>query len=122
MASAYNGRIYSAIVADKKPFGFIWDGQLKNIEGYAIVKGAKNLKTAKDFVRYATQSELLASLAPLTAYGPLRQSALALVDPKVRPYLPTAPENQDGALDVDPAFWADHADDLNQKFAVWLAR
>lgn len=122
MVSAYNGRIYSAIVADKKPFSFLWDGQLKNIEGYAIVKGTKNLKAAKEFVRYATQSEVLAALAPLTAYGPMRESATALVDPKVRSYLPTAPENQKVALDVDPAFWADHSDDLNQKFAVWLAR
>lgn len=122
MTSAYNGRIYSAIISDKKPFGFLWDGQLKNIEGYAIVKGSKNLKTAKEFLRHATQTEALAALAPLTAYGPVRESSTALVDAKVRPFLPSAPENQKGALDVDAGFWADHGDDLNQKFAVWLAR
>lgn len=122
MSSAYNGRIYSAIISDKKPFGFLWDGQLTNIEGYVIVKGSKNLKAAKDFVRYTTQPQVLAALTPMTAYGPARKSAIALVDHKIQPYLPTAPENQKGAVDVDPAFWADHSDDLNQKFAAWLAR
>lgn len=122
MSSAYNGRIYSAMITDKKPFGFLWDGQVKNIEGYAIVKGSKNLKAAQDFVRYATQADVLARLAPLTAYGPARKSSIPLVDAKVSPYLPTAPANQKGAIDEDTAFWADHSDDLNQKFAVWLSQ
>ena len=122
MTSAYNGRIYSAMVTDKKPFGFLWDGQVKNIEGYAIVKGAKNLKEAQQFIRYATQADVVAKMAPLTAYGPVRKSAMPLVDAKVAPYLPTAPANQGGAINVDVGFWADHGDDLNQKFAVWLGR
>ncbi|NMG46135.1 extracellular solute-binding protein [Aromatoleum toluvorans] len=122
MAGAYNGRIFAAISADKKPFGYVWDGQLRHIEGFVIVKGTKNLKAAKEFVRHATQPEALASMANATSYGPLRQSSLAHVDPAVVKFLPTAPENVKGALDSDSAFWADHADDLNQKFAVWLAR
>lgn len=122
MSSAYNGRIYSAIVTDKKPFDFLWDGQLTNIEGYAIVKGAKNLKEAKAFVKYATQADNLAAFAPLLAYGPARKSSLDTIDPKVLPFLPSAPKNLQAALAVDPAFWADHSDDLNLKFAAWLNR
>lgn len=122
MSSAYGGRIYAAMINDKKPFEFLWDGQLQNIEGYAIVKGAKNLKEAKAFVRYATDPVQLAQLPPLTAYGMARVSAASLVDAKVVPYLPTTPKNTVGAVQVDSAFWADHADDLNQKFAAWLGR
>jgi putative spermidine/putrescine transport system substrate-binding protein len=122
MTSAYNGRIYAAMMNDKKPFGFIWDGQVKNIEGYAIVKGSKNAREAQQFIQFATQPDVLAKLAPLTANGPLRKSSMPLVDAKTAPYLPTAPANQAGAIDVDVGFWADHGDDLNQKFAVWLGR
>ncbi|WP_018150807.1 ABC transporter substrate-binding protein [Leeia oryzae] len=122
MASAYNARIYTAIMNDKKPFEFLWDGQLKNIEGYVIVKGSKNVAAAKAFIKEATKPQALADLATSTAYGPLRKSAVSLVDPKVGKYLPTAPEHQKGSLDVDPLFWADNADALNQKFAVWLGR
>lgn len=122
MTSAYPNRIYTAVMQDKKPFGFLWDGEVKNIEGYAIVKGAKNLKAAQDFIRYSTSTEPLAKLASATALGPMRQSSIPLVDPKVSAYLPTAPQNQKDAVDVDVAFWADHSDDLNQKFAVWLGQ
>ncbi len=122
MSSAYNGRIYSAMITDKKPFDFLWDGQLQNIEGYAIIKGSKNLKEAKAFVRYATETDQLAALAPLTAYGPVRRSSIAMVDKNVVPYLPTTPKNMTGAVMVDSNFWADNTDDLNQKFAAWLGR
>ncbi|MFT4192504.1 MAG: ABC transporter substrate-binding protein [Comamonas sp.] len=122
MSSAYNGRIYSAIAQDKRPFAFLWDGQVVYNEGYAIVKGSKNLKEAKAFVRYATRPDVLAKLPPLTAYGLARRSAAAMIDPALKPYLPTTPENARGAVRADVEFWADHADDLNQKFAVWLAQ
>ncbi|TAM51965.1 MAG: ABC transporter substrate-binding protein [Paraburkholderia sp.] len=122
MSSAYCNRIYTAIMQDKKPFGFLWDGEVKNIEGYAIVKGSKNVKAAQEFVRYATSTDSLAKLASATALGPMRQSSLAKVDQKVAPYLPTAPQNQKNAVTSDVAFWADHSDDLNQKFAVWLGQ
>jgi putative spermidine/putrescine transport system substrate-binding protein len=122
MSGAYNGRIYSAMITDKKPFAFLWDGQVKNVAGYSIVKGSKNLKQAQDFIRYATQADVLAKLDPLLGYGPIRKSSLQLVDAKVAPYLPTAPANQKGAINEDVEFWADHADDLNQKFATWLGQ
>ncbi len=122
MTSAYPNRIYTAVMQDKKPFGFLWDGEVKNIEGYAIVKGTKNLKAAQDFINYATSTDALAKFASATALGPMRQSSIAQVDPKVSPYLPTAPQNQKDAIDVNVAFWADHSDDLNQKFAVWLGQ
>ena len=86
------------------------------------MKGSKNQKAAQDFIRHATSTEALAKLASATALGPLRQSSVKLVDPKVAPFLPTAPQNQKNAIDTNIAFWADHSDDLNQKFAVWLGQ
>lgn len=122
MTSAYVNRIYDSIANYNKPFDFLWDGQLTNIEGYAIVKGSKNMKEAKAFVRFATEPEQLAALGSLTGLGPVRKSAAQMVDPKVLPYMPTNPKNLVGALGVDFAFWADHGDDLNQKFAAWLGQ
>lgn len=122
MTSAYTNRIYDSIAVYKKPFDFLWDGQLTNIEGYAIVKGAKNMKEAKAFIRYATDAQQLAALGSAAGVGLVRKSAGPLVDPKVFPYVPTNPKNMTGALGVDFAFWADHGDDLNQKFAAWLGQ
>ncbi|HKT99023.1 MAG TPA: ABC transporter substrate-binding protein [Paraburkholderia sp.] len=120
MTSAYPNRIWVAVEQDKKPFGFLWDGEVKNIEGYAIVKGTRNLKAAEDFVKFATSTGQLAKLSDDTALGPMRKSSIPLINPAVTPYLPTNPANQKDAVDVDVNFWADHGDDLNQKFAVWL--
>jgi putative spermidine/putrescine transport system substrate-binding protein len=120
MTSAYPNRIWVAVVQNNKPFGFLWDGEVMNVEGLAIVKGTKNLKAAQDFVKYSTTSESLAKLANVTALGPMRKSSISMVDPKVTPFLPTNPANQKNVVSMDVNFWADHADDLNQKFAVWL--
>ncbi|RDV00309.1 ABC transporter substrate-binding protein [Trinickia dinghuensis] len=122
MAAAYNSRIYDAIVKDKQPFAFMWDGQLRYLEGYVIVKGTPHLEEARQFVRFATKPDILANLVSAVAFGPLRESAVPLVSDTAKPYLPTAPDNAKTALDVDFDWWADHSDDLNQRFATWLAR
>jgi putative spermidine/putrescine transport system substrate-binding protein len=36
--------------------------------------------------------------------------------------LPTAPQNMETALIVDANFWADHGEELREKFAAWLAQ
>lgn len=91
MTSAYNGRVYAAMAMKDMPIRFMWDGQLLNIEGLAIVKGARNLEAARAFLRYATSPTPMAAMAPLMAYGPTRVSASRLIDPVMMHLLPTAP-------------------------------
>ena len=38
------------------------------------------------------------------------------------PHMPTAPDNFKNALQSDPEWWADHADELNERFNAWLAK
>ena len=40
----------------------------------------------------------------------------------MKPHMPTAPGNFKNALQNDFAFWADNADELNEKFSAWLAK
>lgn len=122
MTSAFNGRIQDAVARDKKPFKIIWDGQIPVFETFGIVKGSKNLATAKEFVRFATAPQALADQTKHIAYGPLRKSALALVDGSVKPHLPSTPENMTTAIPINAVWWADNLDDLNQRFSVWLSK
>ncbi|MCL4181997.1 MAG: ABC transporter substrate-binding protein [Burkholderiaceae bacterium] len=122
MTSAYNGRIEDAIGREKKPFVIIWDGQIPVFETFGIVKGTKNLATAREFVRFATTPRALADMAKQIPYGPLRKSALALMAPDVRSRLPSTPENMKTAIPINAVWWADNLDDLNQRFSVWLTR
>jgi putative spermidine/putrescine transport system substrate-binding protein len=122
MASAYNGRAYGAMMKGEKSLRFLWDGQLLNIAGLGIVKGSRNLETAREFVRFATRPDTMAAIAPLMAYGPTRHSASALIDPVLAHLLPTASWYRKRSLNVDATWWAQHGDALRQRFDDWVGR
>lgn len=121
MTTAFSGRIQSAIDTDKKPFKIIWHGQIPEYETLAILKGTKNLQLAKDFLRFATSPQVLAAQTKYIAYGPLRKSALPFVEASLRPKLPSAPANIEGAIPVNSDWWANNGDEISQRFSVWLA-
>ncbi|PZO66456.1 MAG: spermidine/putrescine ABC transporter substrate-binding protein [Paracoccus denitrificans] len=127
MTQAYSGRVFKASVVDGKDFHTIWDGQMYEVEGWVIPKGAPHLADARAFLRWTTTTDALAKVAEELPYGPPRRSSLALVgkfagDGKtdVAPHLPTAPENMKNALLVQPEFWADHETTLRDRFNAWL--
>ncbi len=129
LAIAYNGRIFNAAVTEGKPFKIVWDGQVYELEGWVIPKGAPNLEAAKSFVAFSTGSAPQAKAAEWISYGPPRKSASALVgvfqeDGKTQmlPHLPTAEANLTNALASDLDFWVDHDGQLNERFNAWLAR
>lgn len=121
MTSAYSGRIQSAIDEDRKPFRIIWQGQIPEYETLAIVKGSKNEAVARDFIRFATAPQVLAEQTRHIAYGPLRKSALGLVEASRLAKLPSAPANIAVGVPSDPEWWANNGDEINQRFSVWLA-
>ena len=109
MAAGYSGRIFRAAVGDRQRLGMIWDGQIYDLDLWAIPKGAKNKDGAKRFIAFATDPARLAAQAQLIAYGPMRKSALELVgkhpviDVEMKDFLPTAPDNFKKALQFDDA-------------------
>ena len=127
MSIAYNGRIFNAAVADGKPFDIVWDGQVYELEGWVIPKGAPNLQAALDFVAFSTGTEPLARAAEWISYGPPRVSSGPLVgkfkDGKtdMAPHLPTTAANLTNALASDLEFWVDRDGELNERFNAWLA-
>ena len=75
-----------------------------------------------DFVRYSTDTQRLADQTKWISYGPVRKSSLPLVAPDMQPHMPTYPENFKTALQNDFEWWADHQDEMNERFAAWLAK
>lgn len=127
MTTAYNGRIFNAAVGESKPFEIVWDGQILDFDYWAIPRGSANTELALDFVKYTTATGPLAAQASWIAYGPARLSSAPFVgtyqgtDLEMAPHMPTAPNNLGNALVNDFEFWADHADELNERFNAWLA-
>ena len=128
MTTAYNGRIFDAAVTNKKPFKIVWDGQIQEHDVLGVVKGAKNKDVAMEFVRFATMSKQLAEQARYIAYGPARRSSMPMVGVHfeagidMKPHMPNAPENETNAMRIDAAWWAEHQEELNQRWVAWLAK
>ena len=127
MSIAWNGRIFNAQVLERQPLSIVWDGQLMGAGYLAIVAGTARPEAARRFLAFASSTQSLANLTRYISYGPMRRSALALVDKHeigidMRPHMPNAPDNAKRAIIENPEWWADHQDELNERFAAWLIK
>ena len=121
MTTAYNGRLFNAIVTEGKPFEIVWDGQVWDIDLWSIPKGAPNKDRAWEFIKFATDTTRLADQSNYISYGPVRKSSFSKVAPEMQPHMPTAPDNFKNPLQNDFEFWADYGDELNERLNAWLA-
>ena len=122
MTSAYNGRLYNAIFKERKPFEIIWDGQVWDIDLWGIVKGTPNLATALEFVKFSTDTKRLADQAKYISYGPVRRSSMEKVNKRVKPHLPTSPDNFANSLQNDFEWWANNQQEMDERFSAWLVK
>ncbi|GAB4371424.1 MAG: ABC transporter substrate-binding protein [Kiloniellaceae bacterium] len=128
MATAYNGRVFNAIATENKPFEIVWDGQVWDLDLWVIPKGAPNKEEALKFIAFSTDTQRLADQASWISYGPARKSSVPLIGKhaeagiEMGPHMPTAPDNFKNAIQNDFEFWADHQDELNERFNAWLAQ
>ncbi|MDE0210283.1 MAG: extracellular solute-binding protein [Boseongicola sp.] len=130
IGSTYNGRLFSVIEEQDQPVGMLWDAQVFDLDGWIIPVGlpADRLARAKDFVRFATDTQRLADQAKYISYGPARMSSAPLVGQhadlgiEMAPHMPTDPENAKNTFLYNYEWWADYRDDLDAKFQAWLAQ
>lgn len=125
--TAYNGRIFNAMIDEKQPFGILWDHQILDFNLYVIPKGAPNKDAAWEFIKFATDTQRLADQAKYISYGPTRKSSMALVGKfkdgvtDMAENLPTYEGHMPGSLVTSVEFWADYDIELSERFNAWLA-
>ncbi len=128
MASAYNGRLFAAIEENKQPINMMWDYQVFDLDGWVVPKGSKNKKEALAYLKFATDTQRLADQAKYISYGPARASSAPMVGKHavlgidMKPHMPTTPANAKNTLLTNYAWWADHKDELSERFEAWLAK
>lgn len=122
MALAWNGRIADANAKENADLGIAWTNQIRGFDMWVIPSGSKNLAAAKQFVAFSVKPDVNATLSNYIAYGPTVKAAGALVAKDVLPNLPSAPQNSEGALAQDGAFWAKNGDALNARFSSWISQ
>lgn len=122
MIIGHNGRFHQAIEEENQPFKLAWGDQLWTTGMVIIPKGTPLRDLAFDYVRFAQSAEGQAAFTNLMPYAPARRSALALVDPKMYPYLSTHEPNFATAMKHDTDFWTEYGDAVTEQFNNWLAR
>ncbi|MEQ6249624.1 extracellular solute-binding protein [Sulfitobacter sp. HNIBRBA3233] len=130
MGSTYNGRLFSAIVEQDQPIGMLWDAQMFDLDGWIIPTGLSDERVAraKDFIKFATDTQRLADQAAYISYGPARKSSAPLVGQHAElgidmaPHMPTDPANSENTFLYNYEFWADYRDDIDAKFQAWLVQ
>jgi putative spermidine/putrescine transport system substrate-binding protein len=80
------------------------------------------MEEAYRFVAFASGAGPQAEQTKYIAYGPANSDAIPNVEPKTLPNLPTAPDNLKTAWNLDTQFWADHGDELKERFNAWIAQ
>ncbi len=130
MALAYTGRIFNAAMEMPNRLGILWDGQIYDlthgVEGLLVIpKDAEAKKNAERFIAFASAPDRLAALADLTAYGPMRQSAIRMVGKhpslgvEMAPYIPTGDDRLAHGLKFDSLWWNAHGGEIAKRFADW---
>ena len=128
MCTAYNGRIFDAQVIENQPFSIVWDGQVLDHTQLGIVAGSPNLETARRFLAFAARPESMAGMSKYIAYSPVRYSAQSFVTTHEKTgtvmasHMPVTPDHMVRAIHNDWVFWADYGDEIQERFAAWLAR
>jgi len=123
--SAYNGRIFNAMLSEGQPFEIIWDAQVFELDGWVVPAG--KLDKVKDYLAFATDTQRLADQARYISYGPARKSSSNMVSTHAEtgiamtPQMPTFPPNFATAIPKNDEFWADNIDELSRRFDAWLA-
>lgn len=112
-----NGRIFEVVTAQDRPFEMVFDGQLFDLDVWAILRGSPNIERAHQFIAFATGTTPLVGMQDV-AYGPTRRSSNALIDPEVVAFLPSS--HIDKGLRADGVFWADFGEALAERFNQWL--
>ncbi len=128
MSTAYNGRIFNAQVLEDQPFVIVWDGQLMGIGQFVVVSGTPRLEEAMEYLAFVTSAKSMAEIGRRISYSPARRSGMPLVSTHIEkgidmePHMPGSPVNAAQALRFDWEWWADHQDEMNERFSAWLAR
>ncbi len=126
MASAYNGRLFAAIEENKQPIGMMWDYQVFELDGWVVPKDAPNKAEVMKYLKFATDTQRLADQSKYISYGPARASSAPLVGKhatlgiEMGPHMPTAPANSKHIIMKNVNWWADHIDELRERFEAWV--
>lgn len=125
-ASGGGDDMLEAAMIANEPIEIIWDVPIVGWQGWVVPALGSRIEEAVAYLSWATDSRRLADEASLGVYAPARASAMALIQPHpdlgidMRRYMPTLPDSRQKPILLDTAFWSEHGEALDERFARWL--
>jgi len=132
MATGWNGRFFNAQM-EGTPLVQVWDAQILDYEYFALVKDGPGYAdgSAMKVLAEMTSTEGLAGSAKYIAYAPWRKSSIAIMEAgepwfkdgktNMVPHMPTNPANLKSHILMNPDYWADNQDEINEKWEAMKA-
>ncbi len=122
MTSAYNGRISAANEEEGRNFEIVWPESIYAVDSWVILANSDSKEAAVEFITFASQPERQAELPKAIAYGVTHKEAAEQIDKDRLQNLPTAPDNLEGAIQLDTEYWVENIEPLTERFTAWLAQ
>ncbi len=104
------------------PLGFSYEGGAITYEAWTVPKGAPHPENAMRFINFALQAERQAELTKYVSFGPTNRKAMASVDPKLRPLLPSDPENIKKGFLLSGDWWGANLQKVQEQWNEWRLR
>lgn len=118
--SAWNGRI-TQLQAEGVPVEMIWQGGALKPSYMAIIRGTDMEDAAHEYLRMLlTDAERAAQFAELVAYPAMLPQLYDHLSEEMGSSLPTHPDNMEVQFVTDARFWAEHMDQLRERWDEWM--
>jgi putative spermidine/putrescine transport system substrate-binding protein len=120
---AYNGRIAKARDEGRK-LNIIWQNTIYDCDSWAILAKSPYVKTAHEFIKFASDAKRQAEFTNFFAYGPTAKDSAPMIKASRLPLLP-AGSNLDSALFLGSndarEFWLDNLEELTERWNTWVS-
>ncbi len=113
-----NGRAYDSS-RKGAPIAISWEQNIQSVDYLVVPRGSRQVPAAMALINTMTEAANQARLANLIAYSPTNPAAFKDIDPKVTPWLSTAPGNVEKGFVIDAAYWRDHLKANRERWAAW---
>lgn len=122
MASAWNGRIASAVATEGADLKMAWQaGHLATGNQWVVLKGSENKDAAMAFIGFALRAENQARFMNEIDYGAISRAAHEMISPERLAIMPGNPMFEAHVIPQNPSFWLNNFDALNERFLAWAA-
>ena len=118
MTTIWNGRAQTMIDAGK-PVAIVWNGARRQINFWAVPKGAPHMDLAMLYLDFAMKPDVQAAFSNAISYAPTNSKAQALLDPARAKVLGSTPDQFASGFDLDVNWWSQNLDAVTTKWTAW---